>query len=251
MPNDDDVWFEMDFGDGQYQKIGPETLEKLPELFEEELQKGLEKIAEKLETNLRTLFREVISERPRKEGKSLRRVIYQGLSHEVGKYADSVDMGVFKLEQVREQTTGPEYGTSNQRSLFDILEEGYGPSDEYGFVGLEQAMDLAMEAIHVSALSEKQAEVFSRHIQKVFSGRHGDGIMVKLRMPLFYQLPDFGTPLEHGILPHAGWAGWHILDEVDGPDAARISAKEGTPNWILTLLDKAMKQTARRLKNTG
>jgi len=251
MPNDDDVWFEMDFGTGEYQKIGPETLAKLPGIFEEELQKGLEQIAEKLETNLRTLFREVIAERPRKEGKSLRRVIYQALVHEVGKHADDVDMGVFKLEQVQEQTTGPEYGTSNQRSLFDILEEGYGPNDEYGFIGLEHAMDLAMEAIHVSSVSEKDAENFIRRVQKVFAGRHGDGIMVRLRAPLFYRLPDFGTPLEHGVMPHAGWSGWHILDEVDGPDAARLAAKDGTPHWITKALDRAMKRTAQRLKKIG
>lgn len=248
MATGDDIWFEMDFGDGDWQELDPGDLESFEPYFQEELRKSLEAAAEKIATNLRGLFQEAIHEQPRKEGDGLKTVLMQALTREVWLTAEGVNMGVFQLEKVQAETTSSEYGTQGQRSLFDIMEEGYGPSDTYGFIYLETAMELATQALHISSLSEKQGEEFMRHVQKAFAGRHGLGIMVQLKAKLFFRIPEFGTALEHGVLPHAGWQGWHILDEVDGPDNAKQAANSGTPNWLLTLLEKAMIRAAKRLK---
>lgn len=248
MANGEDIWFEMDFGDGDWQELDPGDLESFVPYFEEELSKALETAAEKIASNLRGLFQEAIHERPRKEGDNLKNVLMKALTREVWLTTEGVNMGVFELEKVQAETTSAEYGTEGGRSLFDIMEEGYGPNDNYGFIYLETAMDLATQALHTSSLSESQGEDFMRHVQKAFAGRHGIGIMVNLKEKLFYRIPSFGTPLEHGVMPHAGWAGWHILTEVDGPTDARQAAHSGTPHWLLTLLEKAMKRAAKRLK---
>jgi hypothetical protein len=217
--------------------VSLESLERLPEILEEEIDKVMVAAGERIESNLRELYERVIRERPRKEGESLKKVVLESLHHMVDKVGGVVKVGVFDEGEAEANTSGQEFGADG-RGLFHILEEGYGPSEEWGFCPLDLAQDLARKAAEEGGHNPQQVQAFVDEITEKFSGRHGDGIMVDVAKPLFFKFPDFGTPLEHGILPHGGWAGWHVLDTQEEP-------KKG--HWLYSLLDEAADRAFRRL----
>ena len=244
----------MRIGTGEPTRLSPVALEKLPEYFAEELEKALNEIGAKMLSNLRALYETVIHERPRNEGQDLRDVIMRGMTDYVERNGDVIELGVFNLSFVKETTHSESYGTANQhRSLFEILEEGYGPNDEWGWCPLELGMVLAEEALdkeRVPKVSEDdQRATFLSYVAKKFQGRHGDGIMVKLEDPLFLRYPDFGTPLAHGIMPHAGWKGWHVFDNKGNlPADGGFNRLTGEVHWMTTAVSDAMTKAAKRVQ---
>src|ERR1035437_2296400 len=136
----------MQIGTGEYERISLDALVKFPEYFAEEFEKALERIGEKMLSNLRVLYETVIHERPRQEGESLRDVLNRGMKDYVERSEGVVELGVFDLAFVKTATHSEAFGTEKQsRSLFEILEEGYTPNDEWGWCPLELAMVLAEE----------------------------------------------------------------------------------------------------------
>ena len=240
----------MEFGDGHWQKIGPETFRRLPELFSEELEKVLREAAVKLEVQLRTLYAVTVRERPRNEGEHLKEIIFKAITSAVGRSGEVVDLGVFNLSFAEEATHNETFGTAqSRRSLFAIMEEGSDPSLTHGFIALDEALHLARAAAAEAHLPEEQLGEFLAYVQEQFAGRHGEGIMVEVTRPLFYRFPEFGTPLEHGVLPHPGWEGWHILDtRADGSARSGAARTEGS-HWIGMLLEKAVQNTAKRVQS--
>ena len=237
----------MDFGDGKgFRPISIDALERLPDIFEEEVAKVLSKAAEIMVANIWSMYQAVLREKPRKEGTPIKDVIFQALQKQVEIAGPVIEMNVFNLEYARQKTQGPEWGKST-RSIFEALEEGYSVRHPWGFMPLDSAIHLAERAAFM--LSEHKRSEFKARIATAFAGRHGEGIMVLVDKPLFHETPDFGTPLEFGILPHSGWDGWHVLEKVSGPNQARAAAGRGESNWLLELLDHAMTQTIRRIQN--
>jgi hypothetical protein len=245
----------MRVGDGAYRALSPDALQKLPDYFAEEFEAALNAAGEKMLANLRALYERVVRERPRFEGARLRRVIMQAMSDYVARYGDQIELGVFDLEFVKTTTHSELYGTEKQpRSLFEILEEGYGPNDEYGWCPHDLALELAEQCLNVLGVPHvndaDQRSDFLIYVDNAFFGRHGDGIMVKLTEPLFYRFPAFGTPLEHGILPHAGWAGWHVLDQAGNtPNGGGFNVATGEVHWMTEAIEEAMKKAAQRVQS--
>ncbi|MCL2641674.1 MAG: hypothetical protein FWD53_12570 [Phycisphaerales bacterium] len=236
----------MDFGDGKgFRLINACALERLPNIFEEEVAKVLHQAAEIMVGQIWSMYQAVIRERPRKEGTPIKDVIYRALQQQVAIAGPVIEMDVFNLEYARRETQGPEWGKST-RSIFEALEEGYSVRHPWGFMPLDLANHLAERASFM--LSESKRAAFKARIAEAFAGRHGEGIMVLVDKPLFYETPDFGTPLEFGILPHSGWEGWHVLKKISGPNLARRAAGRGESHWLLDLLDHAMAQTVRRIQ---
>jgi hypothetical protein len=233
-----DLKVRMTLGDGQVANVRLAALEKLPQFLEEEIDKVMVAAAERIESSLRDLYERVIRERPRKEGESLKKVVMDSLHHMVDSVGGVVQVGVLDEGEAESRTSGEAFGT-DVRGLFHILEEGFGPSEEWGFCPLDLAKDLASKAAEEGGHTPQQIKEFVNEISEKFSGRHGDGIMVDVTKPLFFKFPDFGTPLEHGILPHGGWEGWHVLDTQKDPTRG---------HWIYTLLDQAADKAAQRLR---
>jgi hypothetical protein len=190
-------------------------------------------------------YQSVIRDRPRTSGQPIKDVIAKSLRKAIMISGPVIELGAFSLEVAKEETTGPEWGKT-QRGVFAALEEGYEVKFPWGFVSLEEATHLADQAAEMMP-ADKRAE-FKAHVAKAFTGRHGDGIMVKVTEPLFFEVPEFGTPLEMGFLPHGKWEGWHVLEKISGPNQARKAAADDEPNWLLALLDKAMANTIRRVQ---
>ena len=242
----DTLWFEMDFGDGKgFREVSLNVLEKIPDLFDEELTKVLQQAAEVMLQDLWAMFRSVVRNRPRVEGANIKDVIVKALEQEITRVGPVIALGVFNLELARQETSGPEWDIK-RGSVFEALEEGYEVRYPWGFMPKKLAERLAEEAAQM--LPEGQRLDFKVRISNAFFGRHGDGIMVNVEEPLFFEVPEFGTPLEFGILPHRQWEGWHVLEKISGPAHARAAAAQGEDHWLLALLDKAMANTLRRVQ---
>lgn len=238
MTTDFDCGFEIDWGQG-YVPLQRAHLTNFQKVFQAEIMALLHVLADKFADEFRDIFEKEIRERPRLGNKSLREIILGALTKQVGESRGIVTLGVFNLREAKEKTTGREFGTRN-RSLFDIMEEGFEPSSAWGFCERAYALELAQEAIDRGFISQEHATGFLIDVDNAFFGRHGDGIMVNVKAPLFFRIPDFGVPLEYGILPHGGWAGWHALD--------MFKNMNQDSDWIETIIDAAMKSTAQKVQ---
>jgi len=243
-------WVEISFADGTSGRLRPEALDQLPEIFAAEFALALAQVGEQMMANLRDLYLRVVHERPRNEGEAIQKVIQKGIEDYVVQHGDDIELGVFNLEAVRSGTHNEAYGTEDQpRSLFDILEEGYGPSDEYGWCGKDLAMNLAHVCLDEMHVPSNQHQAFLADVETNFAGRHGDGIMVKLAEPLFFRFPDFGTPMVHGIVPHAGWDGWHIMDgKASLPGRGGFNRLTGEVHWMVDAINQAMKKAVQKVQ---
>ena len=251
MTETDDVYMTMDFGVNLgEQRVGPETFKQMPDIFEEELQKAMARAGERMERSLRSHYGQLIRERPRLEGEHLKAVILKAITAYVFTSGESVELGVFNITFAEQATHNEEFGTATRsRSLFEIMEQGAQASRSFTFISLDEAKTLAEAAIFHDHLPADEAEKFRQDVAGIFAGRHGEGIMTDAFKPIFRRVPDFGTPFEHGYLPHPKWEGWHVLDyKANGPDVAKAASNTGGNNWILALLEEAMTNTAKRLQ---
>jgi hypothetical protein len=195
---------------------------------------------------LKERYTELIRKRPRTEGQSLRDRVLSAIVSGVNLRVGEIEVGVFDLGKIERQTMSEGAG---DRSLFEIMEEGYDTTMPYGFIPLPAAVHLAEVCANEFKLKSPDRSEFISHVREAFSGRHGEGIMVNVFAPLFFRYPDFGTAFEHGFLPHGAWDGWNVLTEIDGPLGARAAAKGGNnKNWILLLLDEGFRNAGTRLK---
>lgn len=235
----------MDFGDGRgFREVSVNVLEKIPDIFQQEVTKVFNEAADIMLKDIWASYRTVVRAHPRVAGESIRDVIVRALEKEVVQVGPVVQLGVFNLELAREETSGEEWDIK-RGSVFEALEEGYETKYPWGFMPKKFAEKLADRA--ALFLPEGQRLEFKIRISNAFFGRHGDGIMVNVEEPLFFDVPEFGTSLEFGIVPHPKWEGWHVLDKINGPGHARVAAANGEDHWLLALLDKAMANTLRRV----
>ena len=241
----DNVTFEMEFGDGVYVPVTDAVVRAIPAMVDTELKRVLLRVANRMAEMLRDRYADVIRSRPRTEGRSLRDRVLDAITAGVALRVGEIDVGVFDLGKVERQTQDEGAG---DRSLFEIMEEGYDTAMPYGFVPLPAAVHLAEACAAAFDLKDEQRAAFVAHVREVFAGRHGEGIMVNVFAPLFFWFPDFGTAFEHGFLPHGGWDGWNVLTQIDGPLGARAAAKAGGQNWILLVLEEGFAAAGKRLK---
>jgi len=245
-----DVTFEIEFGDGVYVALTPTMLDHLPRVVEDEIGNLLKRVAERMAWMLRDKYQTLIRERPRDEGESLRDQVLQAIVTGFQRRVGTVEVGVFDLGGVERKTRTAGHG---DRSLFEIMEEGYESSGPYCFVSLEAAQHLAQDCADQLHLSDKRREELLNYVNEKFRGRHGEGIMTNCFTWLFVGYPEFGTPFEHGFLPHPGWEGWNVLSEADGPLAAQAvgTGMKGGMNWMDALLAQAFANAGKRLKAMG
>ena len=251
-----DVFFELDLGDGVWRRISPEVLEKLPGVIEEELFKLMREAAGALEQRVRAEYTAAMRRRPREQGESLRERIFSAIKSAVSLAEQSegraVEVDVFDLDQVNRETSTPEDGRLVRgKSVFELVEEGYGKSKAYGFMPLDYAVnlaELAAEQFHYPAAASQR---FVERIRQDFAGKHGEGIMVDVFRPLFHEFPaeaedgrdDFGTPFEFGIMPHSAWEGWHVLEKIG------LGKDDSEQHWVVRLIEQAVKNAAKRVKS--
>jgi hypothetical protein len=242
---DDDVFFEMDFGDGRgYRRITADQVERLGPNIEKAMEKELQRAGEKLEGLLREKYLVSIGERPRVDGaESLRDRVMAAIYAHVDRQSGGFTLGVFD-----NQIAEAEYPSDNvkgDRSLFELLEEGYDGSKAHGFVPLDDALSLADECANDLDLPDSARANLKGHVAEAFQGKHGEGIMVDVfNEPLFFAYPEFGTAFEHGYLPHAGWEGWGVLAD---PSVLPDERTKYGSQWIDDLFKRSVTNAAVKL----
>ena len=241
---DDDIYFEIDFADGNgYRRISPDALNHIPQVLNEELDREMLLAAEQLEAKIRFIYGKRIREKNRGEGEKLRDRVFRAIKHHIDMTGESIGLGVFDVDQVRRDTSTPEDRVSRfSRSLFDMMEEGYSASKAYGFLPLDYAVELAQSAATRFEYSPTATARFLEYVKQKFAGKHGEGIMVEVFQPLFWTCEEFGDPIDYGIVPHSAWEGWHVLDTV------RLPGDPSGEHWAMILVEKAMANATRKLQ---
>ena len=253
------VWFELDLGDGKgYQKISLDVLDKLGPIYEEELTKLLQQAAERLEYSIRNEYDiRMASMGGTSDRESIKDRIFAAIYSAVELIkGDSVDMGVFDLGKAITDTSRPEDNPTGGRSVFEILEDGYRPSQAYGFMPHDYAVELARQAALSHHWSQERTEVFVERVDTAFRGKTGEGIMIDCFSPLFHEFPAtdsndpekfFGDPYDFGIIPHSGWQGYNVLRDMPGMLGA-IGSDTGEFHWLDAVMDQTAKNAAARLR---
>ena len=212
-----DIDFVLNTGGGDI-PVTPTQLRNSGNILLIEVRKQMKVMANALITVLKRMY--VEHDRTRVDGAPLlSHAVEAGLRSELeyigADKLPELEMRFMDLQAIRDESTTEGYRGSI--SLFDLVEPGNNRvyrSLWYGFLPYDFAKELAEECIRRMRLSDSDAEEFRGYVADRFGGKHGEGIMVKLDIPLFMRYPTFGTALEHGVKPDGGFTAFNIFHDV-------------------------------------
>ena len=252
--------------------ISFDTFTQMVSAISEEIDKELHTLASQMASDVKSDFVIAINDRPRKDTKSLKEVIFEALKTEVRRLGsnnapDVFKAGVLDMSEARLKTSGSDYGFKRGGNLFDLLEFGSPGgrgqilgSSNWGFLSLERAMDLARQASdwaekRLSWTPERTQEFLDR-IQKVFSNSrhvgpdHEIGINVQLNRPLFAELHKWGGDgsryryAGEFVRPHNPRPSMQVLNSFPGPK--EWVAKAGD-NWLPAAIGQAIDRAVAKV----
>jgi hypothetical protein len=208
--------------------ISPENLLNLPNVIRNNLAEGMKSFGSDMIANLIQGYVRAIRVRPRIEGEHLLERLKSAMTMSVNTPQREVWIGVFELSVI-DKLTRNEGQETEQQGWFINLEDGHGDEQKHGskdfyFIELDYAVLLAEEAADEMHLEAGDRAKFVADVNDRFKGRHGEGIMIKLDEPLFWEYPQFGAlPGNNGRgkarnivgnRGHPGYAALDVLDEV-------------------------------------
>ena len=229
----------------------PEQIRVLGRLLMRNVYVQMGTVAEKLTVKLMAAY--AAHARDRLIGQPLAERLQQALYGEVeyvygGGTTDAppVRLQYFDLALMRRLTSTPE-DKIGEPGWFNLFEDGgqdreHG-SSKFGFAPLGFAIKTASELSKVEGMGKDERAQFLSRIAVAFRGKHGQGIMVELDKPLFFEFPDGPTAEEAGVIGHPGFEHWNIWrTQLHGADAI-ASMRNGT-HPIAVAVKKAIDMTA-------
>jgi hypothetical protein len=230
------------FGSPPGRMVSVNSLLQLPVILAEEVESALIKISTTVLTEIERLYLTVSQPGTRYDGTpTLASRLKLALTREVATAGagiiSEVEMATFSVETIRRLTGNREEGEPVY-GWFSLREDGSSSrrhgSNIYGFLSVEHATSLAEHMGSMGLSSEKVAEL-KQHIVENMSGRHGEGIMVKLDEPTFFSYPEFGTAAENGVKPHPGFISWNLYRHyIHGNPAGEVIRTNMAEAWSRT-----------------
>jgi hypothetical protein len=235
------VYLDTTGGSRKSRLIDPEKLLKLPDVIRRNVEDGIRKMGQDVLDDLRFGYARAIRERPRREGQHLMQRLMNALNMTVRTPQRDVWVGVFELSVIDRLTRNEGRGTQD-KGWFLNLEDGRGEERKHGskyfaFVELEWAVKLAEEAADRMKLQPTERANFLLDVGEKFKGRHGEGIMVNLEEPLFFQYPNYG----------------HVPGDEHGRGKARnLIGRHGHPGYpALDVLEKVSRDYTKEMKEVA
>jgi hypothetical protein len=248
----------LDTGSGRPVPISPLMLETLHHRVSNALEDRFDALGEEMLKEIIWGYTKAIrvskEVRRGRKTKPLREKLIRALKHKVQRNTSEVWLNVFELAAMDKATQGQGKGTETA-GWFLFFEDGHEGrkhwSAKWQWVTLERAMRHAENAADMGNMKGPDRVQFLNKMKRVFAGRLGEGIMVRLDRPLFFEFPQYGMGPDGksrasnvlGKYGHKGFEGWNVLAQVGG-QFAQTGFRRINPMVDYRLLD-IVKKTVR------
>lgn len=236
---------------GKPKGVSPKILSNIESVINTELTIGMNLLANEIYEALKSDYTSYLRTHKRTGESDLREAIMESIEAEVQIRKDYYGVNAFNLDKAKRLTmyTSP-FGQTYD--IFSLVEGGtnrsgrvYG-SKKYGFLSVEFADKMADLAIRLFELKAEESQSLKKTVSKM-GGKSGEGIMVRLRDPLFFELPQFGLAKEF-VSPHPGFLQWGVLRGFDGPE--KYKGEGDVRDWAVSAINRMFERAARKLANT-
>ena len=253
-----DVQVTISFNKGPAVNVTAQALDALPIDVARGLRSSLRDVARRLEyMTILEYILEGHNERPRVEGEPLLERMMSAMRPNLRQYGpngtDHTVLHFFDLDKIAALTMNEGDRTKNRGWWEFFNDEHAGEahySTEFGFLPLEYAKELATECAVAMKLTQGEATDLMVYVEQHFGGRHGQGIMVKLALPMFNDYPDFGKAGKF-VKPHPGYKSWELLNHVFSQITGGTGEGLGGGNWIGKMIDDAFDQAEKKAGRPG
>lgn len=212
--------FTMQAGNG-WQRVHASRLSRLHTTFLKHLRSELSLVATHIVRRLSIEYAKHSSSPRTDGGPSIEDRLTAALVYQISKanQRSELNLGVFNLHQADVGTGMAQWGDP-EGGWFDLFEDGHigleHGSENYGFISIDKAMHKAEQCIESVGLQGPEANALRHLVQEKFQGKYGLGIMVRLKAPLFFDYPEFGSAYYNGVDPHPGYLAWNTVRQMHG-----------------------------------
>lgn len=230
------VYVDTRGGSVKRKEVDADKIRQLPEKIRTSIAGRMVTLAENLLDDLWWGYLKAIRVRPRLEGEHLLDRLRKAMQKTVNSPERQVWVGMFELGML-DRMTRNEGRSTQDKGWFMNLEDGHGDTPRHGskdwaYVDLDRAVELADDAANHLKLDATRRAKFVADVKEKFAGRHGNGIMVQLDEPLFFDFPEygrdpgqkFGRGKARNIVGRHGHPGYPALDVM--PRVAKDWQKE-------------------------
>jgi len=157
-----------------------------------------------------------------------------------------VRLQYFDLALMARLTSTPD-DKIDERGWFSLFEDGETGvshrSNDFGFAPRGWAINMAQLVAEENGMNINDRSEFLQRIAAAFAGKHNEGIMVRLRAPLFKEFPNGPTAEEAGIQGHPGFDHWNIWRGAFSEKTLKRQMKDGS-HPIAQAVRRAIDNTA-------
>lgn len=203
-------------------EITPDQLRRFPAAAKEEMIKQFKVIGDKLLFELKFLFFKMIHERPRnpayKNGNSepLLSRMQAAFKTQIVDENGNLTVNIFDIAHMDMATRNEGFNTASE-GWFLRFSDGHDGRRHggvgWGFVPHDLAVALAKEAADLYITDPAKKAAWIMEMDEVFKGRHGEGIMSRLDVPMFKMFPKFGD-VGKFVEQHPGYFSWPAIGMV-------------------------------------
>lgn len=233
--------------------VTPRVFSRIKQAVRNELHKGMHMLAQEMVEALLDDYKKILRTHRSSGDSYLREAIFEAIEGQMESSADSIGVGVFDIGKAKRMTKykspfGQEYDVF---SLYESSRESptnkrVYRSRKFGFMPKEYADKLADLAIRRLELNAEEQLMIKFTVDNDMDGKSGDGIMVRLDEPLFFDFPEFGDAGTF-VDPHKGFYEWNVLRNFRGPARYGQKVSNDGRHWAIKAVDEMMVNAARKL----